>query len=149
MHTFLLGQQSLINIHGWTLNSSWSDIKVETKNRHACFEINSVFRQPARTAVSPRSSPLGMFREKDVPGDVPSRGTSTRDDERGETSAFAGQRFVLRYTFFPPLFHAPNKMVRVIKGKLYRNDLKRNKNYFELKGGSNYRGFESQRVKLK
>ena len=51
--------------------------------------------------------------------------------------------------FSPPLFHAPNKMVRVIKGKLYRNDLKRNKNYFELKGGSNYRGFESPRVKLK
>ena len=40
-------------------------------------------------------------------------------------------------------------MVRVIKGKLYRNDLKGNKNYFELKGGSNYRGFESPRVKLK
>ena len=25
-------QQSLINIHGWTLNLNWSDIKVKTKN---------------------------------------------------------------------------------------------------------------------
>ena len=24
--------QSLINIHGWTLNLNWSDIKVKTKN---------------------------------------------------------------------------------------------------------------------
>ena len=25
-------QQSLINIHGWTLNLNWSDIKAKTKN---------------------------------------------------------------------------------------------------------------------
>ena len=39
-------------------------------------------------------------------------------------------------------------MVRVIDVKLYRNDLKGNKNYFELAGGSSYRGFELPRVKL-
>ena len=37
-------EQSLINEQGWTLNLSWSDIKVGTKNRHGCFEINLVFR---------------------------------------------------------------------------------------------------------
>ena len=31
---------------------------------------------------------------------------------------------------------------------LYRNDLKGNKNYFELAGGSSYRGFELPSVKL-
>ena len=31
-------------------------------------------------------------------------------------------------------------MVRVIKGKLCRNDLKGNKNYFEFAGGSSYHG---------
>ena len=39
-------------------------------------------------------------------------------------------------------------MVRVIEGKLYRNDLTGNKNYFELAEGSSYRGFELPRVKL-
>ena len=34
------------------------------------------------------------------------------------------------------------------KVKLYRNDLKGNKNYFELVGSSSYRGFELLRVKL-
>ena len=32
--------------------------------------------------------------------------------------------------------------------KLYRNDLKGNKKYFELAGGSNYPGFELSKVKL-
>ena len=32
--------------------------------------------------------------------------------------------------------------------KLYRNDLKENKDYFELAGGSSYQGFELPRVKL-
>ena len=32
--------------------------------------------------------------------------------------------------------------------ELYRNHLKGNKNYFELAGGSSYRGFALQRVKL-
>ena len=45
-----------------------------------------------------------------------------------------------RFTvFFPDLSCAYN-MVRVMEGKLYRNDLKGNKNYFELAGGSSYRG---------
>ena len=34
------------------------------------------------------------------------------------------------------------------KVKLYRNDLKGHKNYFELAGSSSYRGFELLRVKL-
>ena len=51
---------------------------------------------------------------------------------------------------FPPnLSCAYYNMVQVIEGKiLYRNDLNRNKNYFELAGGSSYRGFELPRVKL-
>ena len=48
--------------------------------------------------------------------------------------------------FFPDLSRAYN-MVRVIEG-MYRNELKGNKNYFELAGGSSYRGFELPRVKL-
>ena len=39
-------------------------------------------------------------------------------------------------------------MVRVMRIKLYRNDPRGNKNYFELAGGSSYGGFELQRVKL-
>ena len=39
-------------------------------------------------------------------------------------------------------------MVRVIEGKIVQNELKGNKDYFELAGGLNYRGFELQRVKL-
>ena len=39
-------------------------------------------------------------------------------------------------------------MVRVIEGKIYRNDLRGDKNYFELAGVSSYRGFELPRVKL-
>ena len=31
-------------------------------------------------------------------------------------------------------------MVRVIEGNIYRNDLRGNKNYFGLVGGSSYRG---------
>ena len=37
------------------------------------------------------------------------------------------------------------ELLRVI---LYRNNLKGNKNYFELAGGSSYRGFELLRVRL-
>ena len=36
----------------------------------------------------------------------------------------------------------------LLRVKLYRNDLRENKNYFELVGGSSYRGFELPRVKL-
>ena len=49
--------------------------------------------------------------------------------------------------FFPDFLSAQN-MVRVSEGKLYKNDLRGNKNYFELVGGSSYRGFELPRVKL-
>ena len=31
-------------------------------------------------------------------------------------------------------------MVRASEGRLYKNDLRGNKNYFELVGGSSYRG---------
>ena len=37
---------------------------------------------------------------------------------------------------------------KLSREKLYRNDLNRNKNYFELAGGLSYRGFELPRVKL-
>ena len=43
--------------------------------------------------------------------------------------------------FFSNLPLAKN-MVQVIGLKLYRNDLKGNKNYFQLLGGLSYRGFE-------
>ena len=39
-------------------------------------------------------------------------------------------------------------MVRASEGRLYKNYLRGNKNYFELVGGSSYRGFELPRVKL-
>ena len=39
-------------------------------------------------------------------------------------------------------------MVRVLEEKLYRNDLRGNKNYFQLARGSSYRGFELARIKL-
>ena len=44
-----------------------------------------------------------------------------------------------------PLKHVWFKLARV---KLYLNDLKRNKNYFELAEGSSYLGFELPKVKL-
>ena len=47
--------------------------------------------------------------------------------------------------FFPVLSRAYN-MVQVIESKI--DELKGNKNYFELAGGSSYRGFELPRVKL-
>ena len=39
-------------------------------------------------------------------------------------------------------------MVELSRVKLYRNDLKGNKNYCELAGGSSYRGYELPRLKL-
>ena len=36
----------------------------------------------------------------------------------------------------------------LLRVKLYRNNLKGNKNYFELAGVSSYRGFELLRVRL-
>ena len=51
--------------------------------------------------------------------------------------------------FLSDFLRAQN-MVRVIESKkLYRNDLRGNKNYFDLAAGSSYRGFELPRVKLK
>ena len=40
-------------------------------------------------------------------------------------------------------------MVRVIEGKLHRNDLKGKKKPLELAGGSSYRGFELSGVNCK
>ena len=37
----------------------------------------------------------------------------------------------------------------MVREKLYRNDLRGNKNYFDLAAGSSYRGFELPRVKLR
>ena len=51
------------------------------------------------------------------------------------------------HCLFSDVLRAQN-MVRVIDSKLYRNDLRGNKNFFELAGGSSYRGFELTRVKL-
>ena len=48
--------------------------------------------------------------------------------------------------FFPDFLKAQN-MVRVIEGKIIIY-LGGNKHYFELAGGSSYRGFELTRVKL-
>ena len=49
--------------------------------------------------------------------------------------------------FFPRLLRVRN-LVRVIEGKLYRNGLRGNKNYFDLAGGKSYREFHLLRVKL-
>ena len=48
--------------------------------------------------------------------------------------------------FFPDFLKAQN-MIRVIEGKIIIY-LGGNKHYFELAGGSSYRGFELTRVKL-
>ena len=48
--------------------------------------------------------------------------------------------------FFSRLLRAQNVVLSRVK--LYRNDLRGNTNYFELAGGSRYRGFELPRVKL-
>ena len=42
--------------------------------------------------------------------------------------------------FFFPTCHALKTWFELSKVKLYRNNLKGNKNYFELAGGSSYRG---------
>ena len=49
---------------------------------------------------------------------------------------------------FFPTCHALITWFELSRVKLYRNELKGNKNYFELAGGSSYRGFELPRVKL-
>ena len=52
------------------------------------------------------------------------------------------QCFGRQYTvFFPRLFKGSKKTwFELSRVKLYRNDLSGNKNYFELAGGSSYRG---------
>ena len=51
--------------------------------------------------------------------------------------------------FLPDLPRAYIKHgLSILRVKLYRNVLKGNKNYFEIAGGSSYRGFELPRVKL-
>ena len=51
------------------------------------------------------------------------------------------------HSFFPT-FEGLKTWFELSRVKLYRNDLKGNKNYFELAGVSSYRGFELPRVKL-
>ena len=50
--------------------------------------------------------------------------------------------------FFSRLTRAFNIWLELSREKLYRNELKGNKNYFELARGSSYRGFKLPRVKL-
>ena len=52
------------------------------------------------------------------------------------------QRFGRQYTvyFFFPDFLSTQNRVRVIEGEFIWKDLRGNKNYFELAGGSSYRG---------
>ena len=45
-------------------------------------------------------------------------------------------------------FHALKTRFELSRVKLFRNDLKENKNCFELAGASSYRGCELPRVKL-
>ena len=50
--------------------------------------------------------------------------------------------------FLPDLSRAYIDGSSISRVKLYRNELRGNKNYFEIAGGSSYRGFELPRVKL-
>ena len=50
------------------------------------------------------------------------------------------QRFGRQYTVFFPDFLSTQNRVRVIEGEFIWKDLRGNKNYFELAGGSSYRG---------
>jgi len=59
---------------------------------------------------------------------------------------FKIQCFGHQYTVFYRLIFKGSK--HGLRVKLYINDLRGNKNYFELVGGSSYRGFELPRVKL-
>ena len=61
------------------------------------------------------------------------------------------QCFRLQYTvfFFSMLCTSDMVQVNLFSLKLYRHDLKGNRNYFELSGGSSYLGFKLRRVKLK
>ena len=55
------------------------------------------------------------------------------------------QRFGRQYTvFFFPDFLSTQNRVRVIEGEFIWKDLRGNKNYFELAGGSSYRGVKLQ-----
>ena len=49
---------------------------------------------------------------------------------------------------FFPTCHVRISWFELSRVKLYRNDLKGNRNYFELVGSSSYQGFELLRVKL-
>ena len=50
--------------------------------------------------------------------------------------------------FFPDFLRAQNNWFELSRVKLYQNDLRGNKNNFELVRGSSSRGFELLRVKL-
>ena len=49
---------------------------------------------------------------------------------------------------FSPTFQGLKTWFELSRVKLYKNDPRGKKNYFELAGGSSYRGFELPRVKL-
>ena len=49
--------------------------------------------------------------------------------------------------FFPD-FQGLKTWFKLLRVTLYRNDLRGNKNYFELVGGSSYQGFDLLRVKV-
>ena len=59
------------------------------------------------------------------------------------------QSFGLEYTvFFRRNCHALIAWFELSRVKLYRNDLKGNKGYFDVAGGSSYGEFKLPRVKL-
>ena len=47
-----------------------------------------------------------------------------------------------------PTFYGLKTWFELLRVKFYINDLRGDKNYFELVGGSSYQGFELPRVKL-
>ena len=52
------------------------------------------------------------------------------------------------HRFFPTC-HVLKTWFELSRVKLYRNNQKGNKNYFDLAGGSSYRGFKLQRIKFR
>ena len=57
------------------------------------------------------------------------------------------QYFGLQFTAFFSICHALKTWFELSRVKLYGNDLKGNKKYLELAGGSSYLGFKLLRVK--
>ena len=61
---------------------------------------------------------------------------------------FKTQRYGPKYTVFLDFLSAQNGVQVISRVKISGNDLRGNKNHFELAGCSSYRGFELPRVKL-